>query len=79
MNLRIIIEILKLIHSNTKLGITKDILACKVIPFLMPICVENKLEMNQFEMAITMVKEMVEFVETEHRNKLKLLSKDEPR
>ncbi|KAJ6637509.1 SCY1-like protein 2 [Pseudolycoriella hygida] len=74
-----IMGILKSIHSNTKLGITKDLLACKVIPFLMPICVENKLDMNQFEMAISMVKEMVDFVETEHRNKLKLLSKDEPR
>lgn len=72
-------EILKLIHSNSKLGITKDILACKIIPFLMPICVENKLDLTQFEMAIGMIKEMVEFVETEHRNKLKLLSsKDEP-
>lgn len=45
----------------------------------MPICVENKLDLNQFEMAIAMVKDMVDFVETEHRNKLKLLSsKDEP-
>lgn len=33
--------------SHKKLGITKDVMATKVIPFLMPLSIENGLNLNQ--------------------------------
>ncbi|KAI8421429.1 hypothetical protein MSG28_009499, partial [Choristoneura fumiferana] len=62
-----------------KLGITKEVMATKVLPFLIPLCVENGLTLNQFNSLITLVKQMVGKVETEHRAKLEQLNsiKDE--
>lgn len=39
--------ILKLTMSHKKLGITKEIMATKIIPFLMPLSIENGLTLNQ--------------------------------
>lgn len=33
--------------SHKKLGISKDVIATKVIPFLMPLSIENGLTLNQ--------------------------------
>lgn len=69
-----ILGIFKVTLSHTKLGITKDILATKVIPFLMPLCIENNLNLNQFNAYISVLKEMVAKVETEQRSKLEQLN-----
>lgn len=60
--------------TNSKLGITKEVMASKIIPFLMPLCIENGLTVNQFNSIITLVKEMVVKVENEQRIKLEQLS-----
>ncbi|KAI8421432.1 hypothetical protein MSG28_009499, partial [Choristoneura fumiferana] len=67
------------IIPHKKLGITKEVMATKVLPFLIPLCVENGLTLNQFNSLITLVKQMVGKVETEHRAKLEQLNsiKDE--
>lgn len=69
-----ILGIYKLAMSHKKLGITKDVMACKVIPFLMPLTIENGLTLNQFNAVMGVVKEMVQAVETEHRAKLEQLN-----
>ncbi|XP_041365074.1 SCY1-like protein 2 [Gigantopelta aegis] len=68
-----ILGILKVTMSHPKLGITKDIMANKVLPFLLPLCIDNNLNLSQFNAYIAVVKEMVAKVETEHRSKLEQL------
>lgn len=69
-----VLGILKLTMSHKKLGITKEIMATKIIPFLMPLSIENGLTLNQFNAIMTVVKEMVSFVEAEHKTKLEQLN-----
>ncbi|KAK9498718.1 hypothetical protein O3M35_003291 [Rhynocoris fuscipes] len=68
-----ILGIYKLVLNHKKMTISKEIMAQKVIPFLMPLCVENFLTLNQFNALISVVKEMVNRVEQEHRVKLEQL------
>ncbi|XP_077517976.1 SCY1-like protein 2 isoform X1 [Amblyomma americanum] len=69
-----ILGIYKLAMSHKKLGLTKDVMACKVIPFLMPLTIENGLTLNQFQAIMGVVKDMVAAVELEHRAKLEQLN-----
>lgn len=39
--------IYKIVLTHPKLGITKDILATRVIPFLVPLTIDNNLNMQQ--------------------------------
>lgn len=66
--------IFKLIMTHKKLGMTKETMANKVIPFLVPLSIENGLTLNQFNAIITMVKEIIATIETEHRSRLEQLN-----
>lgn len=68
-----ILGIYKLSISHSKLGLTKEALASKVIPFLVPLSIENGLSLSQFNSIMALVKEMVNRVESEHRTKLEQL------
>ncbi|CAH1173537.1 unnamed protein product [Phaedon cochleariae] len=74
-----ILGIYKLSLNHKKLGITKEIIASRVLPFLIPLCIENGLTISQFNALTSLVKEMFAIVETEHRTKLEQLNsvKDE--
>ncbi|XP_022648489.1 SCY1-like protein 2 [Varroa destructor] len=65
-----ILGVYKISLTHQKLGITKEILACKVIPFLVPLSIEGSLNLTQFNQVIALVKEMISQVEVEHRTKL---------
>uniref|UniRef100_A0A1I8NCI8 Protein kinase domain-containing protein n=1 Tax=Musca domestica TaxID=7370 RepID=A0A1I8NCI8_MUSDO len=69
-----IIGIYKIAMTNTKLGITKDVMAHKCIPFLIPLSVENGLTIAQFNTIVALIKEMFARVEKEQREKLEQLS-----
>ncbi|XP_023936114.1 SCY1-like protein 2 [Bicyclus anynana] len=69
-----ILGIYKLTLSHKKLGITKEVMATKVLPFLIPLCVENGLTLNQFNALISLVKHMISKVESQHRTKLEQLN-----
>lgn len=69
-----ILGIYKLALTHKKLGITKEVMATKIIPFLMPLCIENGLTLAQFNALVTLVKEMVARVESEHRTKIEQLN-----
>lgn len=56
------------------MNISKEIMATKIIPFLMPLSIENALTLNQFNAIIAVIKDMVNKVETEHRVKLDQLN-----
>lgn len=49
-------------------------MATKIIPFLMPLSIENALTLNQFNAIIAVIKEMINKVEVEHRIKLEQLN-----
>ncbi|KAF5275855.1 hypothetical protein FQR65_LT04093 [Abscondita terminalis] len=69
-----ILGIYKLAMTHKKLGITKEIMATRILPFLMPLCIENGLTLQQFNALVNLVKQMFQQVETEHRNKLEQLN-----
>lgn len=69
-----ILGIYKLALTHSKLGLTKESLANKVIPFLVPLSIENGLSLNQFNSIMTLVKDMLTRVEGEHRTKLEQLT-----
>lgn len=66
--------IYKIAMTNTKLGITKDVMAHKCIPFLVPLSVENGLTIAQFNTIVGLIKEMLGRVEQEQREKLQQLA-----
>lgn len=69
-----ILGIYKLALTHSKLGLTKESLANKVIPFLVPLSIENGLSLNQFNAIMALVKDMINRVEGEHRTKLEQLT-----
>ncbi|XP_032815884.2 SCY1-like protein 2 [Petromyzon marinus] len=69
-----ILGIYKCTFSHKKLGITKEILAGKALPHLIPLCIDNNLNLNQFNSYMGMIREMLSKVESEHRTKLEQIN-----
>ncbi|CAG5079271.1 Similar to Scyl2: SCY1-like protein 2 (Mus musculus), partial [Cotesia congregata] len=67
------LRIYKLVLTHSKLGINKEILATKVLPYLLPLCIEQSLSPSQFEILASLVNDMVNRVTTEHREALRQL------
>ncbi|XP_035674782.1 SCY1-like protein 2 [Branchiostoma floridae] len=65
--------IYKMTLEHKKLGIPRDVLATKVLPFLLPIVIDNGLNLKQFNAFMSVIKEMVRQVEQEQRTKLEQL------
>jgi len=66
--------IYKLAFNNSKLGLTKEVMANKALPFLIPLSIENGLTVAQYNSITTIIREMMARVETEHRTKLEQLN-----
>lgn len=60
--------------NEAKLGLTKEVLATKALPFLIPLSIENGITVNQFSSIMALIKEMLTKVEDEHRVKLEQLN-----
>ena len=73
------VGILKVTLHHQKLGISKEILATRVLPFLFPLSIENSLTPAQHASIMALIREMTDKVESEHRAKLDHLNsiKDE--
>ncbi|KAI5726365.1 hypothetical protein M8J76_001330 [Diaphorina citri] len=69
-----ILGIYKLVLNHKKMAISKEIMATKILPFLMPLVIENSLSLNQFNSLVAVIKDMVNRVEAEHRTKLEQLN-----
>ncbi|XP_018323261.1 SCY1-like protein 2 [Agrilus planipennis] len=69
-----ILGILKLALNHKKLGISKEIIATRILPFLIPLSIENGLTLAQFNALVALIKQMFQMVETEHRTKLEQLN-----
>ena len=68
-----IVGIFRLAVTSSKLGLTKEEMANKALPFLIPLSIENGLTVAQFTIIVNLIKEMIQKVETEHRTKLEQL------
>jgi len=68
-----IVGIYKLAFTNSKLGLTKEVMANKVLPFLIPLSIENGLTVAQYNTVTSLIREMMVRVESEHRTKLEQL------
>ncbi|XP_046617682.1 SCY1-like protein 2 [Neodiprion virginianus] len=68
-----IIGIYKLVLTHSKLGMSKEMLATRILPFLLPFCVEPGLSPTQFETLASLVGDMVTRVTSEHREALRQL------
>lgn len=65
--------IYRMLLTHSKLGMGKEILATKVLPFLLPLCIEQNLSMSQYETLSTLVVDMINRVTNEHREALRQL------
>ncbi|XP_062616324.1 SCY1-like protein 2 isoform X2 [Saccostrea cucullata] len=70
-----ILGIYQVTMSHAKRGITKDILATKVLPFLIPVSIDSNLNLSQFTAYITTIKDMINKLEAEHSSKLEQIDK----
>ncbi|XP_029455593.1 SCY1-like protein 2 [Rhinatrema bivittatum] len=68
-----ILGIYKCTFTHKKLGITKEQLAGKVLPHLVPLSIDNNLNLNQFNSFMSVIKDMLSKLETEHKVKLEQL------
>ncbi|XP_028672526.1 SCY1-like protein 2 isoform X2 [Erpetoichthys calabaricus] len=68
-----VLGIYKCTFTHKKLGIPKEQLAGKVIPHLIPLSIDNNLNLHQFSSYISVVKDMLNRVEAEHKTKLEQL------
>jgi len=68
-----IIGIYRLAVNHRKLGVTKEIISTRILPFVFPLCIENGLTTQQFSTIMNFVYEMIKTVETEHKAKLEEL------
>ncbi|XP_067937904.1 SCY1-like protein 2 isoform X2 [Watersipora subatra] len=66
-----ILGIYKITFSNKDLGIPKDHLALKSLPFLIPLSVDHTLSKQQFTSYMDVIKEMLSTVQRDHLLKLK--------
>ncbi|CAF2579551.1 unnamed protein product [Rotaria sp. Silwood2] len=70
-----ILGIIKVAMSSTKAGgLPREIIATKIIPFLVPLSIETSLNLNQFNAYMSTIKDMLQTVEIEQRKKLEQLS-----
>lgn len=59
--------IVKTIVNNARVEMTKDILAAKLLPFLVPLSIENDLNLQQFNTIMVLIKSIMDRVEREQR------------
>ncbi|XP_073401141.1 SCY1-like protein 2 isoform X1 [Dendrobates tinctorius] len=68
-----ILGIYKCTFTHKKLGVTKEQLAGKVLPHLIPLSIDNNLNLNQFNSFMAVIKDMLNKLEAEHKTKLEQL------
>ncbi|XP_021338936.1 SCY1-like protein 2 [Mizuhopecten yessoensis] len=68
-----ILGIYQVTLSHVKLGITKDIMATKVLPFIIPLAMDNNLNLHQFNAYMSVIRDMLGRMEKDQRAKLEQL------
>ena len=60
--------------EDDKLGMTKEVIATKVLPFLFPLSIENGLTLQQYNVTMGLIRQLISKVEEEHKVKLEQLN-----
>lgn len=60
-------NIIKTIFDNISIDLSKEIIAEKILPFLIPLCIEKDLDLQQFNSLMTLIKRTMDKVEREQR------------
>ena len=60
--------------TEEKLGLTKEVIATKALPFLFPLSIENGLSIKQYNVVMSLIRQMITKVEDEHKIKLEQLN-----
>ena len=60
--------------ADAKLGMSKEVIATKVLPYLFPLSIENGLSVAQYAAIMGLIRDLVDRVELEHKAKLEQLS-----
>lgn len=68
-------KVIKEVMNSPQADMTKEILAGKVLPFLIPLTVERGLDLQQFSALVTLIKSILDRVEREQREILGRKSK----
>ena len=69
-----ILGIYKITLSDRKLGITKEALVNHCVPFLLHLSLEQTINIEQFDQIMSLVRQMMEQIESEQRTKLQQLA-----
>jgi len=69
-----IVGIYKLTLNNSKIGLTKEVMAAKVLPFVIPLSIENGLSLSQFDSVMGLIRDLLGRIESDHRVKLEQLA-----
>ncbi|XP_047739124.1 SCY1-like protein 2 isoform X2 [Hyalella azteca] len=71
--------ILQVSLTSSSLGLTKEVMATKILPFLLPLSIESCLSIQQHATLMKLIRDMVDKVEAEQKDKLQYLNsiKDE--
>lgn len=60
-------SVIKTIISNSSADLDKEVLAGKILPFLIPLCTEKELNLQEFEIILNLIKNLMDRVEREQR------------
>lgn len=63
--------------THRKLGLTKELIATRVLPFLFPLSIENGLEMRQLEALLAFIHELIAQVTKEQKAKIVTIQANE--
>jgi len=66
--------IYKMALEDDKLGLTKEVIATRALPFLFPLSIENGLTVKQYTVIMALIRNMMDRVEQEHSAKLAQLN-----
>uniref|UniRef100_A0A0N4ZT31 Protein kinase domain-containing protein n=1 Tax=Parastrongyloides trichosuri TaxID=131310 RepID=A0A0N4ZT31_PARTI len=69
-----ILGVYKLAFESEKFGISRELIAKNVLPFLISTSIENTLNLSQFESFMLLIKQMLSKMESEQRMRLQQLS-----
>lgn len=69
-----ILGIYQIAFDHKKLGITKEILATVALPFLLPLSIDNNLNLTQYSAFMNLIQQMIAKLDAEHRSKLEQIN-----
>lgn len=68
-------NVIRIIYDNIRFDLTKELIAEKILPFLIPLTIERDLDLQQYNSLVILIKKLMDKVEREQREILSKKSK----